>query len=115
MRACLIEGVHFGVQLTAEAQRNPNSFQNAEHDVDIVATEFGLADLRGLAPRERAPLIIANCCHPAYREQLMDYYRDALKLGGHTPHMLKDALSWHTRLSDTGSMLKDAETVAKAG
>ncbi|MFC6197759.1 acetyl-CoA hydrolase/transferase family protein [Ponticaulis profundi] len=88
---------------------------HTEHDVDIVATEFGLADLRGLAPRERAPLIIANCCHPAYREQLMDYYRDALKLGGHTPHMLKDALSWHTRLSDTGSMLKDAETVAKAG
>ena len=31
-----------------------------EHDVDIVATEWGLADRRGLAPRERAALIICR-------------------------------------------------------
>jgi succinyl-CoA:acetate CoA-transferase len=27
---------------------------HSEHDVDILVTEQGLADLRGLAPRERA-------------------------------------------------------------
>lgn len=32
-----------------------------EHDVDVIATEIGLADLRGLAPRERAETIIRNC------------------------------------------------------
>jgi acyl-CoA hydrolase len=69
-----------------------------------LVTEFGLADLRGLAPRERAPLIIANCTHPDYREQLSDYYQAALKRGGHTPHVLEEALSWHVRLRETGSM-----------
>lgn len=75
-----------------------------EHDVDILVTEVGLADLRGLAPRERARLIIANCTHPDYREQLFDYYQAAVKRGGHTPHLLEEALSWHVRLKETGSM-----------
>ncbi|AKH41597.1 Succinyl-CoA:coenzyme A transferase [Croceibacterium atlanticum] len=75
-----------------------------EHDVDVLITEYGLADLRGLAPRERAPLIIANCVHPAYREQLGDYYRRAVARGGHTPHVIEEALSWHGRLRETGSM-----------
>ena len=35
-----------------------------EHDVDVIVTECGLADLRGLSPRERARSIIANCVHP---------------------------------------------------
>ncbi|SON55940.1 Succinyl-CoA:coenzyme A transferase [Hartmannibacter diazotrophicus] len=75
-----------------------------EHDVDILVTEFGLADLRGLAPRERAPLIIANCAHPDYRDELADYFRRAVARGGHTPHVLEEALSWHVRLKETGSM-----------
>ncbi|MDK3019958.1 acetyl-CoA hydrolase/transferase family protein [Pseudodonghicola flavimaris] len=75
-----------------------------EHDVDILATEFGLADLRGLAPRERAPLIIQNCADPLYRDQLMDYYKRAVARGGHTPHVMEEALSWHVRLAETGSM-----------
>jgi len=37
---------------------------HSEHDVDILVTEQGLADLRGLAPRERARAIIDNCVHP---------------------------------------------------
>ncbi len=52
---------------------------HTEHDVDILVTEQGLADLRGLAPRERAPVIIENCAHPDYRDQLMDYYRASLQ------------------------------------
>jgi len=76
-----------------------------EHDVDVVVTEQGLADLRGLAPRERARLIIGNCAHPSYRDALRDYYREALKAGGQTPHRLELAFAWHVRLRDTGSML----------
>ncbi|MBC7860425.1 MAG: succinate CoA transferase, partial [Burkholderiaceae bacterium] len=43
---------------------------HTEHDVDVLVSEWGLADLRGLAPRERAPLIIDNCAHPDYRAEL---------------------------------------------
>lgn len=75
-----------------------------EHDVDIVVTEIGLADLRGLAPRERARTIIENCAHPAYRDLLNDYHRRALQRGGHTPHLIEEALSWHVALREKGSM-----------
>ncbi|WP_434696261.1 acetyl-CoA hydrolase/transferase family protein [Pseudomonas sp. Z1-14] len=78
---------------------------HTEHDVDILVTEIGLADLRGLAPRERARVIIDNCVHPIYRQALSDYFEAACKLGGHTPHILKDALSWHLNLEETGRML----------
>ncbi len=77
---------------------------HSEHDVDILVTEQGLADLRGLAPRERAEVIIANCVHPSYREQLADYYARARVRGGHTPHLLEEAFSWHIRREKTGSM-----------
>jgi succinyl-CoA:acetate CoA-transferase len=77
---------------------------HTEHDVDVLVTETGIADLRGLAPRERAPLIIRNCVHPAYRDALMDYFIRAKARGGHTPHVLEEALSWHIRLCDTGRM-----------
>jgi len=76
-----------------------------EHDVDVLVTEIGLADLRGLAPRERAETIIRNCIHPSYRELAADYLRRAFKRGGHTPHLLEEAFSWHIRAQTTGSML----------
>ncbi|TCA20669.1 acetyl-CoA hydrolase/transferase family protein [Rhizobium leguminosarum bv. viciae] len=78
---------------------------HTEHDVDILVTEIGLADLRGLAPRERAKVIIANCVHPSYREMLADYYRRALQRGGHTPHLIEEALGWHDNRRRTGRML----------
>ena len=77
---------------------------HTEHDVDVVVTDCGLADLRGLAPRERAQVIIANCTHPDYRDALTDYVRRAQERGGHTPHIIEEALSWHARLRETGSM-----------
>lgn len=82
---------------------------HTEHDVDILVTEQGLADLRGLAPRERAQLIIKNCVHPDYREALNSYFNDACVEGGHTPHVLSKALSWHINLQETGSMLTSRE------
>ncbi|PSL36390.1 succinyl-CoA:acetate CoA-transferase [Planomicrobium soli] len=82
---------------------------HTEHDVDIVVTEQGYADLRGLAPRERANLIIDNCVHPMYREQMRAYYKEALTRGGQTPHVLEKAFSWHANLAQTGTMLQQKE------
>jgi len=80
-----------------------------EHDVYIIVTEQGLADLRNTSPRERALKIINTCAHPDFRPLLLDYYKRALaatKNGAcHTPHLLGEALSWHERFNKTGSML----------
>ena len=46
-------------------------------DVQVIVTEQGLADLRGLSPKQRAQAIIENCAHPDYRPALMDYFRRA--------------------------------------
>jgi succinate CoA transferase len=78
---------------------------HTEHDVDVLVTEQGLADLRGLAPRERPAVIIDNTAHPAFRDMLRDYYKEALALGGHTPHVLDRAFFMHQRLARTGTML----------
>ncbi len=77
---------------------------HTEHDVDILVTEHGLADLRGLAPRERARRVIDRCAAPDWRASLDDYYQRACQFGGHTPHILEEALSWHVRLRKTGRM-----------
>ncbi|MEG0260972.1 MAG: acetyl-CoA hydrolase/transferase C-terminal domain-containing protein, partial [Lysinibacillus sp.] len=81
---------------------------HTEHDVDVIVTEQGIADLRGLAPKERVPLIIENCVHPDYKEQLWDYYNRALEATGshHTPHILEEALSWHVNLAKNKTMKK---------
>ncbi|CAM3191388.1 acetyl-CoA hydrolase/transferase family protein [Filibacter tadaridae] len=77
---------------------------HTEHDVDIIVTEQGYADLRGLAPRERVGLLIERCAHPMYREQLWAYYNEALERGGQTPHVLEKAFSWHDNLAKHGTM-----------
>ena len=76
-----------------------------EHDVQVVITEQGIADLRWLIPRERAELLIENCAHPDYRPLLREYFDEACRtVGGQTPHILSKALSWHERCQRTGSM-----------
>ena len=80
---------------------------HSEHDVDVLVTEWGLADLRGLAPRERAIRVIENCCHPDYRAQLRDYFERACHAGGHTPHLLGEAFSWHQRYAHKRTMRLD--------
>jgi succinyl-CoA:acetate CoA-transferase len=79
---------------------------HTEHDVDIIVTEQGYADLRGLAPRERVQLMIERCAHPMYRDQLRKYYEEALTRGGQTPHVLEKAFSWHTNYANHGTMLE---------
>lgn len=77
---------------------------HTEHDVDIIVTENGLSDLRCLAPRERARVIIDQCSHPMYQDDLRDYFRESCKRGGQTPHLLENAFSLYARLRETGSM-----------
>ncbi len=78
---------------------------HTEHDVDVIVTEYGAADLRWKSPRERAVCIIENCAHPDYRPQLREYFREACTVSrGQTPHILSKALSWHQRYVETGSM-----------
>jgi succinyl-CoA:acetate CoA-transferase len=81
---------------------------HTEHDVDIIVTEQGLADLRGLAPKTRALEVINKCAHPDYRPMLLDYFEraDAATKHAQTPHIIKEALSWHERFIETGSMKK---------
>lgn len=84
---------------------------HTEHDVQIIVTEQGLADLRGLSPRQRAQVVIERCAHPDYRPALRDYVARAEREaraghgGLHTPHLLDEALSWHSRCERTGRML----------
>jgi succinyl-CoA:acetate CoA-transferase len=79
---------------------------HTEHDVMVLVTEQGLADLRGLSPKQRARVIIDRCAHPDFRPMLEDYFDRACResFGRHTPHLLDEALSWHQRFIDTGSM-----------
>lgn len=81
---------------------------HTEHDTDIFVTECGLADVRGLSPRERARVIINNCAHPDYKPMLLDYLKRAEEATkhAHTPHLLDEALSWHKRFTETGTMKK---------
>ena len=83
-----------------------SDLDNPEHDVSVVITENGIADLRGKTPKERAELIIRNCAHPDYRDALLSYFETAKRAasGQHTPHDLKTAFSWHIRYMETGSM-----------
>jgi succinyl-CoA:acetate CoA-transferase len=66
---------------------------HTEHDVQIVVTERGLADLRGLSPKNRAKVIIDQVAHPSFQPALKDFFDRACKLspGKHTPHLLDEA------------------------
>lgn len=80
---------------------------HTEHDVDVIVTEQGYADLRGLPPVKRAEKLI-EIAHPKYRPQLRAYFEEAKEtVGGHTPHILEKAFSFHTNLKEKGTMLFD--------
>ena len=79
---------------------------HSEHSVKILATEQGVADLRGKDPRQRAETIIENCVHPMYKELMWDYLKLASKSGGHTPHDLRASFALHEAFIETGDMLQ---------
>ena len=78
-----------------------------EHEVNIIVTEYGVADLRHKSPRQRVAEMI-KIAHPDYRPMLQDYYDRAAAAcapsNGHTPHILEEETSWHIRARDTGTM-----------
>jgi acetyl-CoA hydrolase len=80
-----------------------------EHDLDVIVTEQGLADVRGLSPKERAKVIINKCAHPEYKPILEDYFAKAefecARRGWlHEPHLLWKAFDMHKALDQKGSM-----------
>jgi succinyl-CoA:acetate CoA-transferase len=52
--------------------------------------------------------VIENCSHPDYRAALRDYFNRAerLSFAKHTPHLLTESLSWHSRYLRCGHMLQ---------
>jgi acyl-CoA hydrolase len=74
-----------------------------EHSVQVVVTEQGLADLRGLGPIERARTIIERCAHPMYRDYLREYLETSPM--GHIRHDLGRCFELHRNFLQTGSML----------
>lgn len=69
---------------------------HTEHDVGVVVTEHGVADLRRLSPRERANELIENCADPAFRADLRSYFDRAIDRAGHIPHDLSSAFDWRS-------------------
>lgn len=69
---------------------------HTEHDVQVIVTEQGLADLRGLSPKARAKVVIEKCAHPNFKPALQEYYERALRYspGRHTPHLLDEAFTF---------------------
>lgn len=79
-----------------------NHQDHSEHDVNVIVTEQGVADLRGKSPIERARLIIENCAHPDYKQLLRDYLKIAKR--GQTCHCLPAAFALHNTLARKGDM-----------
>ena len=75
---------------------------HSEHSVKIIASEYGVADLRGKGPNQRAREIIEKCAHPDYRPLLHDYL--TLQQNGHTPQSLYGCFAFHKAFLETGSM-----------
>lgn len=73
---------------------------HTEHDVDVIVTEQGIADLRGLVPSERAEVLINNCAHPEIRQDLHEYVDRGASQGGHISTDLETALDWHLSWQD---------------
>lgn len=78
-----------------------------EHSVQIVVTDQGLADLRGLGPMDRAKAIIDNCAHPAFRPYLHKYIETAPQ--GHIRHNLRTCFDMHSNLIEKGAMVPDLD------
>ncbi len=75
---------------------------HSEHSVDVIVTDQGIADLRGLDPVDRAYAIINNCANPIYREALLDYLK--MGKGGQTPVSLDKSFAFHNAFNETGDM-----------
>ena len=75
---------------------------HSEHSVKIIITEYGIADLRGKSPRQRAEEIIEKCVHPDYKPLLREYLELGVK--GQTPQDLACACAFHQEVAASGDM-----------
>ncbi len=75
---------------------------HSEHSVKIVISEYGVADLRGKGPLQRANELIEKCAHPDYRPLLREYLNSNIK--GHIPFDINSCFALHQALIETGSM-----------
>ncbi len=75
---------------------------HSEHSVKVIITEYGVADLRGKSPVQRAKTIIENCVHPDYKPLLTEYLEMGVK--GHTPQNLNSCFAFHEELAASGDM-----------
>lgn len=80
---------------------------HSEHSVQVIVTEQGLADLRGLSPSARANRIIEKCAHPAYRDYLHRYVESSPP--GHLRHDLKRCFELYVNFQECGKMLPDLD------
>ncbi len=85
---------------------------HTEHDLDVLVTEQGLADLRGLAPKDRAQAIIDKCVHPAYKPIIQEYFDMAskeclAKKVGHEPQLFEKCFKMQWNLAKNGTMRID--------
>jgi len=82
---------------------------HTEHDLDVMVTERGLADVRGLSPRDRAKVIIDKCVHPEYQPIMREYLEMATidclkKKTGHEPQLWDRAFKMQLNLQKNGTM-----------
>ncbi len=75
---------------------------HSEHSVQIIVTEYGIADLRGKSPKAKMEAIIENCAHPSYRKQLWDYVNLSSK--NHNPATLSASFGMHEIFKEKGDM-----------
>ncbi|MBP1724477.1 MAG: acetyl-CoA hydrolase, partial [Deltaproteobacteria bacterium] len=63
---------------------------HTEHEVDVLITEHGIADVRAVEPYERAERIIEQCADPKFRESLRTYVAKAKTHPGRIPIQVRD-------------------------
>lgn len=83
---------------------NVSHCDHNEHSVNIVVSEYGVADLRGKTPLERAHILIEKCAHPEYRDLLRKFLE--VNPVGHTPQTLAKAYAFHEAFVNLKDMRK---------
>jgi len=86
---------------------NVSHCDHNEHSVNVIITENGIADLRCKTPYERAEILIEKCAHPAYKDLLRKFLKDAPV--GHTPQTLANAYAFHEAFVKYGDMRRAGE------
>ena len=77
---------------------------HTDHSVDVIITDQGVADLRGIDPIQGAHEIIEKAAHPVYRPLLREYLK--LSKSGHVRMNPDIALAFHSTFARTGDMRK---------